>query len=216
MGRLAQTLGLTKDAMDIWDANKLVLFIAFVVPGFISLKTYELLTPRIPKETSQQLIDAVAYSSINYAIWLWPIFEMERSEVRVTNPNAYALFYVFVLLVAPISWACLLKWARSTQFAQGSLPHPIGRPWDYVFGQRKRNWVVVTLKDGKRIGGRYDSKSFASSAPAPEQIFLEECWNMNEGGGFEAARQNSGGILILASEIQTVELFNIIEGETND
>ena len=101
----------------------------------------------------------------------------------------------------------------STQFVQSSLPHPIGRPWDYVFGQRKRNWIIVTLKDGARIGGRFDSKSFASSAPAPEQLFLEECWNINEDGGFEIARTDSGGILILGNEIKTVEFFNIIEGK---
>ena len=28
--------------MDIWDVDKLVLFIAFVIPGFVSIKTYQL------------------------------------------------------------------------------------------------------------------------------------------------------------------------------
>lgn len=56
--------------MDIWTVDKLVLFIAFIVPGFVSLKAYELLAPRVTKESTQQLIDAVAYSSINYAILL--------------------------------------------------------------------------------------------------------------------------------------------------
>jgi hypothetical protein len=45
--------------MDIWQTDKLVLFIAFVVPGFVALKTYELLIPRAPRESAQQLIDAV-------------------------------------------------------------------------------------------------------------------------------------------------------------
>jgi len=30
--------------MDIWSADKLLLFIAFVVPGFVPLKTYALLS----------------------------------------------------------------------------------------------------------------------------------------------------------------------------
>ena len=58
--------------MDIWDANKLLLFIAFVIPGFVSLKTYELLCPGAPKESDKLLIDAVAYSSINYAAYSTP------------------------------------------------------------------------------------------------------------------------------------------------
>jgi hypothetical protein len=201
--------------MDIWETNKLVLFIAFVVPGFVSLKTYDLLFPRTTRETSQQLIDAVAYSSINYALLLWPIFAIEKSNIRAAYPSSYIAFYVFVLFIAPVSWACLLRWLRTTQFFQGTLPHPIGKPWDYVFSKRKRYWVIVTLKDGKQIAGRYDSDSFASSAPYPEQIYLQEAWVLNESGGFERPRRDSAGIIILVTEIMTVELFNITEGEGN-
>ena len=71
--------------MDIWDANKLLLFIAFVIPGFVSLKTYELLFPGAPKESDKLLIDAVAYSSINYALLLWPIYSIETHQVRQSH-----------------------------------------------------------------------------------------------------------------------------------
>lgn len=202
--------------MDIWDANKLVLFIAFVVPGFVSLKAYELLVPRGTKDSAQQLIDAVAYSSINYAILLWPIYVIETHAIRTTCPSAYAAFYVFVLLVAPISWACLLRWLRSTQFAQKTLPHPTGKPWDHVFSGRKPYWIIVMLKDGTKIGGRYDSQSFASSAPAVEQIYLEQCWVVNEDGGLERPRHDTAGVLILATDIVTVEFFNVLTGELDD
>lgn len=198
--------------MDIWDINKLVLFIAFVVPGFVSLKAYQLLVPQVAKETSQQLIDAIAYSSINYAILLWPIYEVETRSIRTIYPTAYIAFYVLVLLVAPVSWAFLLRWLRGTQFVQQALPHPIGKPWDYVFGKRRRYWVVVSLKDGQKIGGLYDSGSFASSAPELEQLYLEQCWVVSERGGLERKRQNTAGILILASDIISVEFFHVIEG----
>lgn len=201
--------------MDIWDLDKLTLFIAFAVPGFISIKVYELLSPRIAKESGQQLIDAVAYSSINYALLIWPIYAVENTSIRQTSPNLYALFWAFVLLVAPVSWACLMKRLRTTKFALGALPHPTVSPWDYVFEQRKRFWIIVTLKDGKSIGGLYDSRSFASSAPAPQQIYLEECWNLNDDGGFEAARTDSAGILIMATDIVTLEFFNVETGEVN-
>jgi Family of unknown function (DUF6338) len=68
--------------MDIWEADKLVLFFAFVVPGFVSLKTYELLFPSAARETSALLIDAIAYSCINYAILIWPIYSIETSGVK--------------------------------------------------------------------------------------------------------------------------------------
>lgn len=201
--------------MDIWDANKLLLFIAFVIPGFVSLKTYELLLPASQKESDKLLIDAVAYSSINYALLLWPIYEIETHKVRDSSPTAYILFYVFVLFIAPISWAFVMKRLRSTQFFQKSMPHPTAKPWDYVFAQRKPYWVIVTLKDGKQFAGRYDRASFASSAPAPEQLYLEEVWVLNNDGGFERQRNETAGIIILSSEIMTVEFFNVTIGDDN-
>jgi Family of unknown function (DUF6338) len=202
--------------MDIWEVNKLVLFIAFVVPGFISLKTYELISAGVSKDSSQQLIDAVAYSSINYALLLWPIYIVEKNGIFVTYPNLHAIFYLFVLLIAPVLWALLFKKLRTTQLFQGALPHPTGKPWDYVFSQRKSFWIIVSLKDGNRIGGRYDSRSFASSAPAADQLYLEETWVVNSDGGFERPRVDSAGILILTPDIVSVEFFNILtEGEEN-
>lgn len=202
--------------MDIWEANKLILFIAFVIPGFVSLKTYELFFPGAPKESGKQLIDAVAYSSINYALLLLPIYLVETRDIRSTHPTAYVAFYALVLFVAPVGWAYLLKRVRSTKWLQRTLPHPTAKPWDYVFSQRKPYWVVITLKDGKQIAGRYDINSFASSAPAQEQLYLEEAWVLSSGGGFERPRVDSAGILILAPDIATVEFFNITHGGSND
>lgn len=201
--------------MDILDANKLLLFIAFVIPGFVSLKTYALLFPSESKDSDKLLIDAVAYSSINYAILLWPIYSIEIHQIRQSHPTAYVLFYVFVLLIAPITWACVLKKLRTTEFFQRSMPHPTAKPWDFVFAQRLPYWAIVTLKDGKKIAGRYDSSSFASSAPATEQLYLEEHWVLNEDGGFDRPRTNTAGILILSSEIVTVEFFKLTAGDNN-
>src|SRR5690606_8751642 len=104
------------------------------------------------------------------------------------------------------------KSGGSPDFLQSFFPHPIAKPWDYVFSQRKRYWVLATLKDGRQVAGRYDAKSFSSSAPAPEQLYLEEAWVLNSDGGFERPRAESAGILVLTSEIATVELFNVTHG----
>jgi len=202
--------------MDIWAANKLFYFIAFVVPGFISLKMYALLQPTQVKDSAQQLIDAVAYSSINYALLLGPIYAVEHFDLRTSHPTLYVLFYILVVLVAPIAWAWAFLWLRKTQLLQKSIAHPTGKPWDFVFSQRVRYWVIATLTDGRQIAGRYDSKSFASSSPASEQIYLEEAWVLNEGGGFERQRIGSAGIIILAKEIATLELFHIHDTQESE
>ena len=194
--------------MDIFESDKLLLFIAFVVPGFISLKSYQVAFPSTPMKTADQLIDAVTYSCINYAFLFWPILEIERRTVSVDHPTLYALFYVFVLLVAPILWVSLLWSLRATEIVQRFLPHPTPKPWDFVFRKRKPFWIIVTLKDGKQIAGRYASNSFASSSPAADQIFLEEAWLMNSDGGFDRKRTNSAGILVLTAEMTSIEFFH--------
>ena len=87
-------------------------------------------------------------------------------------------------------------------------PHPTEKPWDYVFSQRKSYWVKVVKNDRTIIGGKFSDKSFASSAPAPEQIYLEESWVINNNGGFERVKNTSAGVIILTSEISHIELRN--------
>lgn len=193
--------------MNIWELDKLYLFIAFIIPGFIGLKAYDLFVPGNEKDSSKQIIDAIALSCLNYAILLWPILMVESSELKIDSKNLYALFYMIVLFLAPVIWAFAWKNLRETQFLQKNAPHPTKKPWDYVFSKRKPYWVIVTLKDGTKVGGKYDSKSFASSTQADEQLYLEECWKLNEDGGFDRPRNTSEGIIILSSEMATIELF---------
>lgn len=194
--------------MDIWDLNKLILFLAFVIPGFISIKTYQLVFPGTERATSDQLIDAVAYSSINYALLIFPIISIENISLKTSYPVLYYLFYIFVLLLAPILWVITWKYLRTRDFFQRNAPHPTAKPWDYVFSQRKPYWVKVILKDGKIIGGRYADKSFASSAPSEEQLYLEETWILNDKGAFERKKHGTAGIIILTNEISHIELRN--------
>lgn len=193
--------------MDIWEIDKLILFIAFVIPGFVSIKTYELILPGESKDSASQLIDAIAYSCFNYAFLLPIIFKVENSQFPTSHPNWHITFYIFVLLCSPVLWVLIWKWLRTRQFFQKNAPHPVRKPWDYVFSKRDRFWVIVTLNDKTKIAGRYSSDSFSSSAPAEEQIYLEEAWQLNERGGFERAKNKTKGVLITSKEIATVELF---------
>jgi len=206
--------------MDLWNLDKLAIFIMFAIPGFLMLKTNAVLGLEPQADSSKQVIDAVAYSCINYAILAWPILRIEGAGLKKTSPELYYGFYGFAVFVAPVLWAVLWRLLRTTQLLQRVLPHPTARPWDYVFRQRLPYWTIVTFKDGKQVAGRYSGRSFASASPMPEQLFLEEAWVLNTDGGFERARTDSAGILILGSEVRTLEFFPIKEamqdGNTSD
>ena len=90
--------------MDIWDENKILIFIAFVVPGFIAIKFYELLYPSRFADSSKQIIDAISFSCLNYAFLIFPIYLVESHGISYSNPVLYAFFWTFVLFVAPVLW----------------------------------------------------------------------------------------------------------------
>lgn len=201
--------------MDALTPDSLLLFIAFVIPGFVSLKTYEALALGSPRDTSQQIIDAIAFSCLNYAVLSVAIVSVEASGVRSTWPWCYGAFWFFVLFISPIGLTSLAWKLRHSKFILRTLPHPVGRPWDFVFSQRRPFWVIAKLKDGSKVAGRYDSESFASSTPQPEQIYLEEAWHLNDEGGFDRPRTETAGIIVLASEIVAIELFHLTRREGN-
>lgn len=176
--------------MSIWEIDKLLLFIGFVIPGFVSLKVYELLIPGPAKDSSKQLVDAIAYSCINYALMLTPILWVEKASIYGSHPELYTAFYFFVLFIAPILLVIVWRFIRTQQFFQDNAPHPVQKPWDFVFSKRKPYWARVTLKDGTKIGGRYAENSFSSSALSEEQIYLEETWLLNKNGDFERPKKS--------------------------
>jgi hypothetical protein len=199
--------------VDIFEESKLILFIAFVVPGFIAIKAYELLSPSQERDSSKQLIDAVSYSCLNYAVLIWPIYYLEAINLSKSHPNLYVLFYFGVLFVVPVLLVIGWRFLREFEWLQKFVPHPTQKPWDFVFSQRKVYWVTVTLKNGAKIAGMYGPNSFASSAPSDEQIYLEEQWILNDDGGFDRAVEQTSGVIVLSSEILSIEFMHSGESD---
>jgi len=192
--------------MDIWELEKLYLFILFVIPGFISLKTYDLIYPSGFKDSSKQLIDAIAYSCVNYALVTPLIIGIERSTLPDNHPYWHLAFYSLVLFFSPILIVLIWKQIRNIESIKNIIHHPTEKPWDYVFGKGEHYWVKAVMKDGSTIGGYYGENSHTSSAPALEQIYIEETWVINESGEFERPKKDSAGVIILHDELSHIEL----------
>ncbi|MEY0489128.1 DUF6338 family protein [Proteus terrae] len=197
--------------MDIWEVNKLILFITFVIPGFLSMKIYSILQPNVRLDMTKYFIDIISYSCINYGIWVLPIYFIQNSNLYYNCFILYLFFYLVVLFISPIFLVVILVWIRSWRWLSRLLPHPTGRAWDYFFRLGHTCWVIVTLKNSEKIAGKFSINSFASSSPEPEQLYLEEHWVLNDDGGFERPRVETLGILILSSEIESIEFFKFTE-----
>lgn len=196
--------------MEFLEANKLYLFILFIIPGFISIKSYQLLYPASAKDAKDLVIDAIAYSCINYSILGFPIFYIQRYLINSFSVFDIFLYVIFCLLIMPIILVLIWKKIRECNWIQQKAPHPTALPWDYVFGKRKSYWITLTLKNGSKIGGLYSTNSFTSHSPYPQEIFLEEHWVIDSEGNLERKVNNTAGILVLKDEISHLE-FNSVE-----
>lgn len=195
--------------MDIFDSNKLFLFIVFAIPGFIAIKTYSLLCPNQEKDSSALVIDAITYSCINYAI-LGPFIYLylEKNDWKFDLSFESCTFYIFAIIILPALLALFWLWLRNLEWIRKRAPHPIAKPWDFVFSNiNKSYYVLITLSDGRKIAGEYSSNSFTSSYPEEPQIYLEKAWLVNEDNGFDREVNETEGVLILGSDIQTIEFF---------
>lgn len=190
--------------MDIWSVEKLPLFLVFVVPGFVSLKVWELLVPGERRGIDNSLMEIVAYSALNFAVLSWLILPLLNGLLR---EELVYLAIPTIFIFFPALWPILWKWLRMQRWVCRFAVHPFVRPWDFVFSRGERAWVIVHLKDGTAIGGRFDANSFASSWPAPEQLYLEELWELDASRAFTKKVPRSRGALILGADIRAIEFF---------
>lgn len=192
--------------MNIWNPGALILFILFVIPGFVAIKTYLLFEPATKAPAWDSVIDAIAYSCINYAVWLVPILwaAPKRSWWFSWPGGVVALL---VLLVSPVALATGWWALRNGRLLRSLVPHPTGKPWDYIFGSNDGFWVKVTLKNGDKIGGLFWSGSFASSTPNLESLYLEQAWELDDDGDFHREIPYTKGVLIMEGEMSTIEFF---------
>ena len=72
--------------------------------------------------------------------------------------------------------------------------------------------MIVHLPDGRRIGGYFGSKSYATLFPQSGHIYIEELWSLNEEtGAFETAVPDSNGIVLRPGDYHFVEIKGVQE-----
>ena len=71
--------------------------------------------------------------------------------------------------------------------------------------------MLIHLKNEKLIGGLYYSKSFASSYPEKQDLYIEEVWKINDNGEFQERIKGTKGILINYEIIEYIEFFTMEE-----
>ncbi|MFA6036890.1 MAG: DUF6338 family protein [Legionellales bacterium] len=201
---------------DTTQINSLYLLLLFFFPGFISLKVYDLLVPNEKRNFSHDFLEAVSYSILNLSLLIFllaPAFALGWYE----NIWVFCVLAFLTLLVFPAIWPILIyRLVMQNTFFSKWFVSPMRRPWDWFFSRRQPLWVIVHLKDRRKIGGVFASKSYASSYPIKEQIYLEEVWELNETGQFKEPVETSKGVILLGDDISSIEFFETKSRENDN
>lgn len=192
--------------MEIFQANKMIIFILFFIPGFISIKVWRLLKPTDRTDAITDILEAISYSCINYAI-MSPL--LVYWLVGITSFDWWdGAALIFVLLIAPIIWPIIYSEILDSKVLQGRIKHPIPKAWDYLFSRGEPFFALVHLNNGDLIAGYFGSKSFASSYPAEEDIYFEETHILNNMGCFSGeVIDGTKGFLVNKKSIDYIEFY---------
>ncbi len=87
------------------------------------------------------------------------------------------------------------------------------KAWDFFFtGLSKKGEavaIVLTLTDGRRIGGIWAETPFASSYPADEDLLITvPCVIDQESGHMLERIEGAKGLLVKRADIVTIEAYN--------
>jgi hypothetical protein len=64
------------------------------------------------------------------------------------------------------------------------LDHPTPKAWDHFVRANTEYWVLFHAKNGKTYGGYFGPKSYSSTYPHEQEIYVEEMWRVDERGCF--------------------------------
>lgn len=193
--------------MDALKDFDFLLVLFFVVPGFISMRIYALLRPTEPGPLKENIYEAITFSVINYVLMEWAVpLAREYGSVpsgTVSRLLLLAAAFVVVPALLPILLNVGLKWLER----RGRILRRAKMAWDEFFLRRQSCWIIVHLKDGRRMGGFFGERSFAGLYPNSGHLYVQELWKLGPNGEFEAKVDGSQGIVLRPDDYQMIEIF---------
>jgi hypothetical protein len=198
--------------LDSFDA--LFYTLAFIVPGFILWSTRAALVPQRAEDTGLSLVRFLIYSCLHYALWSWLIYLMFRIEFFTAYPYRSAAAWFLIIFVSPLSLGMLLGALRNTGVVRRLLGkvklrplHHIPSAWDYIFFRMSEGaWILVTMKDGKKVAGKFGRESYA--APSSERdLYIQEVYDLVNAETPWQKITRSPGIWIKGDEIKSIEFW---------
>src|SRR6476660_4927156 len=159
----------------------------------------------------------LTFSCVNHGFSSWLVVLMVQGNWLEKFPKTSALLAFVILFVSPVVIGLLAsRMGRKERVQQilsafGFMVHRfIPTSWDFTFEKERPSWIIVRLKDGASVYGFFGNQSFAGDDPEERDLFVEAVFSPKDDGHWQPV-VDTGGILVKASEIATIEFKRIPE-----
>lgn len=194
--------------MPTFNGTDFLYFLAFVVPGFISMQIYTQIRPRQRTTLKDNLLEAVTFGAINFALLFFGILWVFDPTNFAQHPLGVWFAVIGIFLICPLVWPWLLVGTQNILARCNLFLATSPTAWDHYFRTRSPCWVSVHISETRRIGGRFGKKSYASAYPDPGHLYIEELWELDGRGAFVRKVEQSRGIILRPGDYQIVEFFD--------
>ena len=123
-----------------------------LLPGFVTAAVVRRLTVVEEQPVFEQLVQALIYTFIVQVAWQTPVFMVGA------NPSLYQ--HAIGLFVVALAFGLFLAWAINNDSIHKRLRNwevtketALRNPWYEAFYQHNKHFVVLHLKDGRRVFG---------------------------------------------------------------
>lgn len=201
----------------------LIILVAFLLPGFVTVLIQESTYRRSEDPTALDRLLRILY----YSVWTYLLLAVaalilgedshsieQLYEQNTGDPAELVWRGALAILLPSIIVATatrlwygskLQRWAHWA--ARINEHHLEPTAWDFFFRKRAGAYVRVTFKDGKQLLGFYGPDSFAAYAKDGRDLFLECVYATDDDGWFGQKREGSTGVWVDAAEAVSVEFY---------
>lgn len=203
--------------------NAVIYTVCFLVPGFLSDLTLSRFISQKSEQVPLTLLRFLVFSCLNYIVWIVIyLLTLPWNKLILEYPILIAITLILVVFVSPVFLGWLLGYINKQELIERGLSS-LGRmqtlsryrvAWDYKFSRiNEPLWLLVTLKDGSQVAGRFLANSLASSDPSERDLYLEEVYQFDDDNPWQPVPATSG-IWIAGDEIRYIEFWKDQEEET--
>jgi 4-amino-4-deoxy-L-arabinose transferase-like glycosyltransferase len=203
----------------------LLILVAFVLPGFATVLFKERMHEAWREVTPLERVLQTGY----YSVLSYLLLALFALVVGLTREDVENLYRDHNDTPADLMWRAALAIlapalivANASRVWEGSklrdksylkvginARHRVPTAWDHLFSRRQPALMLVTLRDGRVVGGYYGHKSFAAYDRDGRDLYLEHRWALNENNWFEQRANDTMGLWLPTAEVVSIELYEV-------